>query len=232
MKSRFEHSLSVALLLLISLLSRIHANAALSVTIGQGTAGVFTAGSVPVVFTTDTPTVALQFDVQFDPGVLISGPVIPGPSLTNQSIVFSQPKNGMLRIVIYSRNNSPIPVGLLLSLQFTGNASGGSSFVLTPVNAIAANLSAQQLSPVNLIPGSFSISSGVSARFTSIGLLNGVSQLELTAEPGLIFALQGSPNLIDWVSLSTNTIPPGGLLRVNDSAAPSFKTRFYRAVQR
>jgi hypothetical protein len=205
--------------------------AASALTIGQEASEAFTAGLIPVTFTTDTPTVALQFDVQFDPVRLISGPVVAGPSLINQSIVFSQPTNGLLRIVIYSANNSTIPSGLILSLQFTGNAAAGSSIALTPANVIAANLSAQQVAPVNLISGSFSISGGVSARFTSIGLLNGVSQLELTAEPGLIFALQGSPNLIDWVSLSTNTVPPGGLLRVNDSAAPSFKTRFYRAVQ-
>jgi hypothetical protein len=206
--------------------------AASSLTIGQETSEPFTAGLVPVTFTSDVPAVALQFDVQFDPALLISGPVVAGPSLTSQSIVFNQPTNGLLRIVIYSANNSPISSGVILSMQFTGNAAAGSSIALTPTNVIAATLSAQQVAPVNLIPGSLSIGSGVSARFTSIGLLNGVSQLELTAEPGLIFALQGSPNLIDWVSLSTNTVPPGGLLKVNDSAAASFKARFYRAIQR
>ena len=206
--------------------------AAPSLAVGQGAGTPNSFGTVPVTFTSDVSAVALQFDVQFDDSQLVAGTPSLGSLATKQLLASAQPTNGVLRIVVYSTSNVPLPSGLLLNLQFTGQAGASDGvFSLVPVNAIVANAVALAVTPVKLAAGSFSLTSALQARFGPISLQNGAAQLQLTGTAGQSFALQASVNLLDWISLNTNTIPIGGVLKFNDPAAQNFKARFYRAVQ-
>jgi len=59
---------------------------------------------------------------------------------------------------------------------------------------------------------------------------NGELNLSFTAEPGKNYVLQATTNLLDWVSLSTNTAA-GFLLRFDERGPAQFPFRFYRAVR-
>ena len=57
---------------------------------------------------------------------------------------------------------------------------------------------------------------------------NSPMRLSLTTEPGKNYRLEASTNLMDWVSLSTNTASSFTLV-FEDTAAPPLPNRFYRA---
>jgi hypothetical protein len=59
----------------------------------------------------------------------------------------------------------------------------------------------------------------------------GAYQVRLYGEPGLIYRVEASTDLVQWQTLMTFTAPQGGILDFQDSAAPSFARRFYRARQ-
>ena len=59
-------------------------------------------------------------------------------------------------------------------------------------------------------------------------LLNGQMHLTLTAQPGFVYAIQASTDLVSWVSLSTNTVSAAGTIKFTDTSAPGFDERFYR----
>ena len=60
---------------------------------------------------------------------------------------------------------------------------------------------------------------------------NGAMQFELSGTPGSTFAIEASTNLVNWVLL-TNQINQTGTMLVEDSEAPKFSQRFYRAAMR
>ena len=206
--------------------------ASVTLTIGQGTGDQTRTGLVPVSFSSDDPAVAIQFDVQFDDTLVVTGPVLLQSLTTNQVVVSGQPTNGVQRVVIYSLNNTPLPNGVLLNLQLlAGFFAQDGSASLTPTNVIVANAAAQRLAPVILNPGSFLISSAPAAQFVSAGIQNGTLELELMGKVGDTFVLQTSIDLIGWAPLYTNKIPDGGVLRFSDSRVVTNPARFYRAQQ-
>ncbi|HVM49336.1 MAG TPA: CARDB domain-containing protein, partial [Candidatus Acidoferrum sp.] len=62
-------------------------------------------------------------------------------------------------------------------------------------------------------------------------VVNGQMRLTLTADPGFVYAIQGSSNLTAWASLVTNTVPSGGTIHYTDSSSSSLTQRFYRALR-
>jgi hypothetical protein len=60
---------------------------------------------------------------------------------------------------------------------------------------------------------------------TVLALTNGAFQLSI-ASPALPTIIQASTNLVDWVSIYTNTPP----FTFTDSNASNYPNRFYRAV--
>jgi hypothetical protein len=54
--------------------------------------------------------------------------------------------------------------------------------------------------------------------------------LQLSAPAAMTYILQGSTNLTDWVSLSTN-VPGSSPFYLTDPGAGGFPMRFYRAIQ-
>ena len=64
--------------------------------------------------------------------------------------------------------------------------------------------------------------------FNSVPTFDGTGlRLTLFSQPGIAYILQASTNLVDWVSLSTNT-PTGVTITLQDSNAAVFPYRFYR----
>jgi hypothetical protein len=59
---------------------------------------------------------------------------------------------------------------------------------------------------------------------------NGLFQLQLSGSPGKTYVLQGSTDLVNWSSLSTN-LAPATLFNLTDPGAANFRYRFYRSLQ-
>jgi hypothetical protein len=57
---------------------------------------------------------------------------------------------------------------------------------------------------------------------------DGRVSFQITALAGRIYSIQASTNLVDWVSLSTNTAT-GGFLDWEDTNTARYVHRFYRA---
>lgn len=202
--------------------------------IGEGNATVYSSGAgiVPVSYESDVPAVAIQFDVQFDPARLVSAPTLLGGLASDHLVVSSEPTPGTRRVVVYSPENSPLPNGVLLDLQFLPLAQSPDGPVsLVPANVIVVGKGPVSITPVVALPGTFTI--GTPARFGSVTVSPaGLVELELTGPVGATFALQRSPDLNQWTSIATNAIPPGGVLHATDPSAVGAAARFYRAVQR
>ena len=68
-----------------------------------------------------------------------------------------------------------------------------------------------------------------SVRLTSpVSLTNGALQMELRGEPGKIYFLEASTNLVDWTIIQTNQLN-AATMPLTDLTAPQFNYRFYRA---
>jgi hypothetical protein len=67
-------------------------------------------------------------------------------------------------------------------------------------------------------------------QFTSGEFSNGVFSVQLSATPNQPYILQASTNLVQWVSIGTNT-PAASPFYLIDPNATSFSRRFYRVQQ-
>ncbi len=211
-------------------------NAATELVVGKVTTAPDTTGTVPVTFNGDTAAVALQFDVSFDATSLTAGPPLLKDFTATHQIVSSMPGTGLQRIVVYSMNNTSLPAGATILLRFTPRAglSEGTAINVGLAKAIVSSATGDRVTPVQLIPGSLTISTsggGKAPRFDSITAADsGKVDFQLTGTAGQRYVIQTSIDLRDWKPLETFTIPAGGILKVNDPAGPQFRSRFYRAV--
>lgn len=207
--------------------------AATQITVGQGT-GDRDPGLVPVMFASDTQVTAVQIDIAYDSTQLISGSPLPGAVALRHAIGSSEPTNGIRRVVIYSMSNLPLTNGVMLQLPFTRrHRTPDGIFAITPTVAVASQQDGTAARPVTLVPGSYRLQSGGSARFTMLSQTPaGSIQLELSGPVGQIYAIQATADFQTWVSLLTNPIPASGVLRLNDSPSSAIRHRFYRALQR
>jgi hypothetical protein len=60
---------------------------------------------------------------------------------------------------------------------------------------------------------------------------SGSYQARLFGQPGSVVRVEASSDLVQWATLLTFTVPPGGMLEFQDSAAQQFDRRFDRARQ-
>ena len=71
-----------------------------------------------------------------------------------------------------------------------------------------------------------------SLKLYALGLANSQFRLRLQAAPGTNVVVQWSSNFANWVSFSTNQVPPGGSFELTNNVAPGVSKRFYRAFQK
>jgi uncharacterized repeat protein (TIGR01451 family) len=123
-------------------------------------------------------------------------------------------------------NLGTLAAGSNISVTITFNAAQPG------VYGIAANISADQ-ADLNLANNTIQIPSTVitvaPAQLKATTLTNGTFKLSVTGLPGQ-YILQGSPDLTNWTSISTNTVPNLGVLQLNDPFAGSFQRRYYRVM--
>jgi hypothetical protein len=62
--------------------------------------------------------------------------------------------------------------------------------------------------------------------------VDGAFSFTLHGVPEGAYYLQASADLITWATISTNTLPDDGTLRISDPDAHLFNNRFYRAVKK
>ena len=75
---------------------------------------------------------------------------------------------------------------------------------------------------INSLPGPAFYSAGY---FT-----NGQFWLQLSGVAGRTYLLQGSTNLVNWITLNTN-LAPTNVFNLKDPGASNFPQRFYRAIE-
>lgn len=54
--------------------------------------------------------------------------------------------------------------------------------------------------------------------------------MTFTGLPGSIYALQMSTNLVVWLPVSTNTLPPSGTMTLTNYPPANDRARFYRIL--
>jgi hypothetical protein len=67
-------------------------------------------------------------------------------------------------------------------------------------------------------------------QLTEAAVTNGLLSFILNGTGGSVYLIQASSNLVNWLSLSTNTIPSNGFVQIVDATMTNHPTRFYRAV--
>lgn len=100
-----------------------------------------------------------------------------------------------------------------------GTASGAPTFDQCGVprpQGLAVDIGAYESFPPPLLSG--------------MTLSNGLFRFVLNGSVGSIYAIQISSNLVNWSTISTNTIPLGGFVLIIDSSMTNQPRRFYRAV--
>ena len=223
-----QSQLAAALLLIGLAAPRGFAGPLLSIGVGTGSAGGTVA--VPVSLSGAASAVAAQFEVAFDPTKLSVGTPSVAPSVPGH-LVFGQPTNGTVRVVIYSLANAPITNGVLINLPFTVAAKAGSGrFALELRNGMLADANAARLAPVQLASGSITVvASGAPSLSSLARSTSGLVTFLLTGTSEQNYVIQASTNLVNWVPVSTN-VTLGGTAQVTDSSAGAFRARFYRAL--
>ena len=71
--------------------------------------------------------------------------------------------------------------------------------------------------------------SSIAARLAILPLPDGQDRLQIQGLSDRAYIIQGSANLTDWVSVSTN-VSDNGTVQWTDPQAASFPMRFYRAI--
>ena len=217
-------------------------------TFGDGAISNFTftvtGGNVPVMVNTPAVvrSVALYVGIPAQAGIV-------APNLTQTAITNSPSFNVPLVIT----NSGGLP--LAYSLSFTNTLPSWLS--LSSTNGYVSKSGAVTIylafNPANLAPGTYDftlfvntsdpslpsttlpISFTVSAAIPATPRLQAVSAstsqfvFRLLGDTNVSYVVQSSTNLTAWISVSTNTLPPGALT-ITNSISPGVSPQFWRAI--
>ena len=112
-------------------------------------------------------------------------------------------------------------LSLVLAPSFAGVLTNSVTIASGETDLNLANNTAQSvISVVATVPAVLSAS-----------ISNGIITLDISAQPGFTYVLQGSTNLTSWISLSTNTASAGGTIKFVDTNSVNFGQRYYRSVR-
>ncbi len=185
---------------------------------------------VPVSIANATNITAAQFDILFDPARSVSEAVFGGNALVNHSLSSRLLTNGVRRVVLYSRDNTPFNPGVLASLGFTVQpGSGGTALPIRATNVLLSASSGQSVAAL-VTSGGLTLAPPAPAQFGNvIKGMDDVYRIEVFGSEGRAYVIQASSDLAEWVSIRTNKVVDG-LLAINDSAVTNSNRRFYRAI--
>ena len=123
--------------------------------------------------------------------------------------------------------NGDTPASLTRLPWVTTTAVTGSPVGVYPITtggATAANYI------ILYVAGTLTITAGIPADFSSASLNGNLLKMILSAGAGQNYALDRSPNLVDWTPLVTNTVAAGGTVNFSDTVGvDKSKSMFYRA---
>jgi hypothetical protein len=110
----------------------------------------------------------------------------------------------------------------LLEMDYFQGTGGASAQLAWSSRSTAQSVIPQsQLYPITTLPP---------VTFTSAGLLsNQTFQVQASGMAGEWYILQGTTDLVNWVSLGTN-LAPASLFNLMDPRASNYSRRFYRAI--
>jgi hypothetical protein len=74
------------------------------------------------------------------------------------------------------------------------------------------------------------VTASAQPRLTGLGLSNGVVGFNLNGCVGSNYVIQVSSDLVNWLTISMNTVPAGGWVNITDSSMSNLPQRFYRAL--
>jgi hypothetical protein len=153
-------------------------------------------------------------------------PALAPPTLTPDEGLFT---NTVLLTLQPPTNNAAIYYTLDGSLPTTNSMLYSGPFNLNTSGTVMANaFDAGYVNSV-AVSGSFTIVPPLNNFFAPAFLPNGSFQAEYWAPAGQTYVLQASTNLVDWISLSTNT-PSSAPFNWVDPGAVSIPYRFYRVI--
>jgi uncharacterized repeat protein (TIGR01451 family) len=178
-------------------------------------------------------------------------PVVAGNPLVYTLIVSNAGPSGATNVVLTNRLSGAVE--FLSAVPSQGSAAHSAGLVTADLGVLSTGAVATMTVTVNpLRAGTVTNQAGVAAAATdpvpanngattlttvstappSMFALavptNGGFQLVLSGQPGLLYVIDGSTNLLDWVPLTTNK-PVGGQLIFNDTNTAANPIRFYRA---
>jgi hypothetical protein len=167
--------------------------------------------------------VAAQFEVAFNAGKVSAGAPVKTARLAHHTVKSREIAPGLRRTLIYSANNGVIlgtngPMATLPCLVPPLETVG--SGPLTPDHVILAAVDGQALAPVVLSAGTIFVH--------PVNVLpDGQVQFFLYSTEDQRYLIQATTNLVDWVTLSTNTAT-GSFMDLMDIDAAGHPYRFYR----
>ncbi len=99
-------------------------------------------------------------------------------------------------------------------------------YIVTVVNAIATGQTTPNFTPIVSPPAPAAAVSTEAATLIPAGFANGQYSLNVTGTANSKYIVLASTNLVDWVSVQTNTAP----FNYTDTDAAKFNQRYYRVV--
>ena len=186
---------------------------------------------VPVSLSGAPAGVATQFDLLYNSASLTAGVVQAGDAAGDHFVLSSQVTNGVIRVLIYSPNNSPLTNGIVAYVPFSVVA--GTLNALLPITLTNTLVAAADASPVTNLNGSGGLLIG-QTRVANFGVPvlarpSGLIQFQLSGIEGQKYVIQASVDLQVWINLQTN-IATQATISFTDLNTTNFPQRFYRAM--
>jgi uncharacterized repeat protein (TIGR01451 family) len=118
-----------------------------------------------------------------------------------------------------------------------GAGVGATIRVTAPLAGVITNTVSAASGQTDLDPASnvaqvlTTVVSPLPARLAIAPAANSQFEITVTAQPGQVYAVQGSTDFVSWTPLLTGTASPGGTLKYTTTNAQALRYRFYRAVR-
>jgi len=185
--------------------------------------------NVAINYSTDTNLTGLQFDLVFNTNYLQLGQIIRGNALSDHVLATNLIAPGSFRVLTFSFSNTPLSNGVVVYMPFTIAANAPDhDEPLVFTNVVATDAAGVMVA----LPSSNGVLSVVvPPQISKIMPANGgVIHLTLTGSADRNYIIQAATNLaaLQWFSF-TNVVS-GSNAVFDDTTAPNFPVRFYRAL--